>query len=395
MLIVVNGFFWAKPAVGSGQYLHQLARWLPQQPDVSRVVLLLPALHTYTVPVPAGCIALPLATPLDRLARGGGRLGRLATGLAKLWFEQRAVPLAARLLRADLLHVPYFAPPLRSTVPVVATIHDLVPLLLPEYRGGPLVQAYMRLVRVAARRAAALLADSEATRRDLLLHLAVPPSLVTVVPLAAAAHYQPLDRCEAAAALSRLNLHPPFVYYVGGFDARKNLATLLDAFALARAHMPTLRLVLAGRVPTPAPPLFPDLRAQVAALGLEDAVVLPGFVSDAESRALYSACAAFAYPSRYEGFGLPPLEALACGAPVICAASSSLPEVVGAAARLVPVGAAAAWAEALLAVASDPALQAQMRRAGKAQAAQFSEQRTAAETTAVFRRVVQQAAHAQ
>jgi glycosyltransferase involved in cell wall biosynthesis len=384
MRVAISGFFWPQPHVGSGQYLHQLVGQLAASRDV-RPLLLRPALGEPGPTPPAGGASLALATPFDPIARAGGRSGRLARNLAKIYFEQIALPQAAWSLRAELLHVPYFAPPLRARCPVVATVHDLVPLLLPQYRGSAPVRAYMRLARRATAAATQLIADSEATRCDVLRHLGVDPARVSTVYLAHDPRYRPLPAAEAAAQLARLGIPQPFVYYVGGFDARKNLETLLRAFAAARPRLaPQLRMVLAGRIRPPDGLLFPDLCGQIAALGLADRVILPGFVSDADNRALYSACAAFAFPSRYEGFGLPPLEALACGAPVLCADTSSLPEVVGDAATLLPPDDVDAWAEALVRVVAAPPPPAR----GLAQAARFSVARMAEETQAVYRRAL-------
>lgn len=388
MRIAINGFFWDRPHVGSGQYLHQLVARLPHCLDVERVVVLRPALGAAGPPPPEGVEVVPLATPFDRQAQSGRR-ARLARNLAKLWFEQVSVPLLAEGTRADLLHVAYFAPPLRCRLPVTTTIHDLVPLLLPEYRGSSLVRAYMRLVSAAARKANAILTDSEQSRRDVITHLQINPQLVTTVYLAAAEIYnRPPAPDTVAASLARLKIRQPFVYYVGGFDARKNLQLLLRAWALVAPRRSDATLVLAGRLPNPDGLLFPDLRGQIAALGLQQSVQLPGFVSDADNQALYAGSAAFVFPSRYEGFGLPPLEALASGALVLCANSSSLPEIVGDAARLLSPDDPASWAEALSQALDDPAQRERARHTGPTRAAQFSARRMADETVAVYRRAL-------
>jgi glycosyltransferase involved in cell wall biosynthesis len=383
MRVAISGHFWPQPHVGSGQYLHQLVGSLSAYPHL-RLVLLTQA-HAERGPSPPQHVGLlALATPFDAVARAAGPAGQFARNLAKLYFEQVAVPQAADLLGADLLHVPYFAPPLRAQLPVVATLHDLIPLLLNEYRGSALVRAYMRLVRRSARSAAHLIADSQATRHDILTHLLVESGRVSTVYLAHDARYRPADPLCVAETLARLGLRQPFVYYVGGFDARKNLGTLVAAFATLHRQRPDVQLVLAGKLRPAAGRLFPDLPGQIAELGLQGAVRLPGFVSDADNRALYTACAAFAFPSRYEGFGLPPLEALACGAPVLCSAVSSMPEVVGSAAVLLPPDDVGAWAEALLRVIGEEGGSASARAARIARAQSFSAERMARETFAIY-----------
>src|SRR5690348_351028 len=187
MRIAISGMFWGQPMVGSGQYLHgmlgELARVAPQH----EYVLLLPAYladqgrrtngqqHAPHSSFALGHSSLVVRTPFD---------GR-SKNLAKLWFEQIGVPLAAARLRADVLHVPYFAPPLWAPMPVVATVLDIIPLLLPEYRGGRAVRAYMHLVALAARRADYVIAISDASRRDIIRTLGCPPDRVSTIALAA------------------------------------------------------------------------------------------------------------------------------------------------------------------------------------------------------------------
>jgi glycosyltransferase involved in cell wall biosynthesis len=308
--------------------------------------------------------------------------------LAKLWFEQVGAPLAAARLRADLLHVPYFAPPLLARVPVVATILDIIPLLLPEYRGRAAVRAYMRLVALAARRAAQVIAISNNSRADIIAHLGVAPGRVTTVPLAAGPQYRPLDRAQAVDCVAEYyGLSEPFVYYVGGLDARKNVATLVRAFGrMIRAGGPSATLAIAGHVLGADRQLFPDLDAVIAAERL-DRRVRRIDVPYADGPLLYNAATAFAWPSRYEGFGLPPLEAMACGAPAVVAASSSLPEVVGDAALRVPPDDLPGWADALWRLLADDGLRAELRRRGLARARQFSYDRVARETSDIYARI--------
>src|SRR4051794_19078391 len=233
MRIAISGMFWNQPTVGSGQYLHgmlgELARVAPQH----EYVLLLPAYlanerpttndqrHAPLSSFVLGHSSIVVPTPFD---------GR-SKNFAKLWFEQIGVPLAAARCGADLLHVPYFAPPLWAPMPVVATVLDIIPLLLPEYRGGRAVRAYMRLVACAARRAAHVIAISDDSRRDIIRQLGCAPARVSTIPLAAGPQYQPIDRTLAAAQVAeRYRLREPFVYYVGGLDARKNVTMLVRAW---------------------------------------------------------------------------------------------------------------------------------------------------------------------
>ena len=410
MRIAISGMFWNQPAVGSGQYLRGLLDALPHAAPQHEYVVLLPAFLDHRPPttdhrdtetrtngsglsrsprLPVSRSGLPsvvggrssvvIRTPFDQRSRN----------LAKLWFEQIGAPLAAARLRADLLHVPYFAPPLATRVPVVATILDIIPLLLPEYRGRGAVRAYMRLVALAARRAAHVIAISDDSRADIVRHLGVAPGRVTTVPLAAGSQYRPLDRAQAVAcAADRYGLREPFVYYVGGLDARKNVATLVRAFGrMLRAGGPLATLAIAGRALGADTRLFPDLDAVIAAERLEHHVRRIE-VPHADGPLLYSAATAFAFPSRYEGFGLPPLEAMACGTPAVVAAVSSLPEVVGDAALRVAPDDVPGWAVALWRLLADEGLRTELRRRGLARASQFSYDRVARETSEIYAQTV-------
>jgi glycosyltransferase involved in cell wall biosynthesis len=390
MHILINGSFWTQPTVGSGQYVHGLLRWLPRLAPQHRYTLLLPATHGTGPSPPFGVVPLMLRTPFD----GDNR------NLAKLWFEQVSVPQTARLLRESsspgtdmLLHVPYFAPALHSIVPIATTIPDIIPIILPEYRGGPHIRAYMRLVSLAARRCQHIITFSEYSRADIVKHIGIPAHRITPTLLAAEERYTPPAPVKetgsaiaspAEQVASRYDLHGPFIYYVGGLDVRKNVATLLRAAALLREQgRLSATLAIAGRPFSRDRRLFPDLDALIAELALQD-VVRRITVPYEDGPLLYQACTAFAFPSHYEGFGLPPLEAMACGAPVITSTASSLPEVVGAAALSVAPDDVPGWAAAIERLLADADLRADLRRRGLAQAARFSWRRVAEETLHIY-----------
>lgn len=375
MRVAISGMFWSQPFTGSGQYLRGLLEGLMRvAPE-----------HEYLVLVPTGTARagddpqlVRVPTPFD---------GRNAS-LAKVWFEQVGVPQAAARLRADLLHIPYAAPPLHAALPVVATVHDIIWRVLPEYRGGPAVQGYFALVAQAIRRATHILADSEHSRRDIIAHLGCAPARVSTVLLAAREEFRPLDQPAAATYVAeRYGLCGPFIYYVGSREARKNLGVLVRAFAqLRRSGGPPATLVLAGKAGGTDPQLFPDLDSLIDALDLR-ATVRVIDASREDNPRLYTAATLLAYPSRYEGFGLQPLEAMACGTPVVASNASSLPEVVGDAALLVPPDDPPAWTAALWRVLADPALRAALRVRGLARAATFSYDRVATETAAIYANV--------
>lgn len=406
MHILINGSFWTRPNVGSGQYLHGLLRWLPQLAPRHRYTLLLPTSAAATgPPVPDGVQTIRVRTPFDpsadRAGNGGDQRDGWRRNLAKLWFEQVGVPHLVRLLRPHrrpyeptILHTPYLGSPLHTIVPLVTTIPDLIPILLPEYRGGLHVRAYMHLVSQAARRAQHIITFSQHSRRDIADHLHIPLERITATLLAAAERYTlaaapgedlaAATASVAAAVAARYGLPQPFIYYVGGLDARKNVAVLLRAVALLRERgQAGATLAIAGDALGHDRRLFPDLDGLIAHLGLHD-VVRRIRVPYEDGPLLYQACTLFAFPSRYEGFGLPPLEAMACGAPVLSSNASSLPEVVGEAAIQVAPDDVAGWAAALARLLNNADLRATLCERGLLQSRRFSWRRVAEETLQVY-----------
>lgn len=306
----------------------------------------------------------------------------------KLWFEQIAFPRACPRSKVEIVHVPYFGPPLVSPVPTVVTIHDLIPLILPAYRGSILVRAYTTLAAISAWRASILLADSESTRRDVVRLLGIAPERVEVTPLAVAELYRPCSPSEIDEIRARYALPPKYLLYLGGFDQRKNLGLLMGALALDSQLPP---LVIAGQLPEHDSPFFPDPRRLAMEHLVAERVPFIGWVPEEDKPALYSGAEAFLYPSLYEGFGLPVLEALACGAPVIAAARSSLPELVGDAGILLPPDDARAWAEAISELVSNRGRREELASRARERAAQYTWQKTAALTAAAYRRALETA----
>lgn len=377
MHILISGTFWNQPAVGSGQYLHHLVQGLREVAPQHQYTLLVPAYAGTPALLPAGIAGVGARTPFD---------GR-SENLAKLWFEQIAVPDVARRLNVDLVHVPYAAPPLRCATPVVTTVHDIIWRVLPEYRGKAHVQAYYRLVSAAIRRAAHTLTDSEHSRGDIIRELGCAPERVSTVYLAAGEQYQPSDREQARREVwQRYGIPSPFVYYVGGHDVRKNVATLVRAFGLLRVTGTNATLVLAGKALGGDPTLFPDIDGLIASLGLTESVRRV-HVPIEDGPLFFNAATVAAWPSRYEGFGLPPLEAMSCGTPAVVSSASSMPEIVGDAAIGLSPDDVQGWGDALRHLLDDSALQEDLRERGLRQAKRFSWRKMASETAAVYEQV--------
>jgi glycosyltransferase involved in cell wall biosynthesis len=377
MRVAISGMFWAQPNVGSGRYLHELVNAIAAEPSDDRYVLVIPRYTLATRPQIKGWQVIMMPTPFDTINHD----------LAKLWFEQIALNQVCRKLRVDLIHVPYFAAPLHSAKPLIVTIHDLIPLLLPEYRGSRSVQLYMRLAAAGARRATGVIADSEHTRRDIVKHLQIPPDRITVTHLAAGPPYGPHDEAMINTVCERLRLRRPYVFYIGGFDARKNVAMVIRAYAEAtKGWDERPQLAIGGKVPATTSELFPDIHRVILDAGVASDVSLLGWVTDEDNAALMAGCAAFLFPSRYEGFGLDPLEAMQCGAPVLASRTTSVGEVVGDGGWQLDPDDLAAWSTALREVLQNPALADDLRQRGIERAKHFRWRTTVEQTLAVYRR---------
>jgi glycosyltransferase involved in cell wall biosynthesis len=264
------------------------------------------------------------------------------------------------------------------------TIHDAIAFRYPE--GYPWLNnlLHRRYVPATLGRVDAVITDSEYSRRDLQHVLRFPADGIRVVPLGVADRFRPGTPEVKDRVIARYQLAAPFILSVGVQQERKNLGRLVEAFADLRSRLQTHKLVIAGHSIWRSR----DVAEQVARLGLQDAVTLLGHVPDDDLPALYSAADAFVFPSLYEGFGLPVLEAMACGTPVVCSDSSSLPEVAGQAACLVDPMNVRAISDGMYRSLNDPDLRARLRVAGVERARTFSWDRTAGLTLDVYRSVV-------
>ena len=300
---------------------------------------------------------------------------------------QGLAPRELRQLGTDVVHFTNGMMPVASPLPTVVTIHDMSLTLYPQYHPPRRVLLNRPLVNLAARRADAIITVSESARRDIVSVYGVAPSRVHVVHEAAAPSFTPVaDLARLHHVRSAYGLADRFILYVGTIEPRKNLPMLIEAFARRKqaGDLPH-QLVCAG----PYGWLCADVERLIDRLRLRDQVRFTGYVSFADLPALYTMAEMFVFPSVYEGFGLPVIEAMACGTPVVTADVAALAEVAGGAAVHVASLDVEALGETLVALANDPERRAALSARGLERAREFSWRRAALETLAVYRHVVE------
>ena len=377
MHAAINAYFWNQPFTGSGQYTRQLVYHLNRYIADLDITLVFPQVEgagpADGVPPSINVINVPV--------RPGHK--------GKVLFEQIHFPRVCREIGAAVAHVPYWGGPLHSSTPLVVTVHDLTTMLMPEYRRGMQARLYNSLVSAGARGADHVITDSFSSKLDILDHLQIPEQDVTAIYLAAGSQFTPAENSLTdMAVLRKYDLPDFYVLYLGGYALHKNISTLLSAYTyVAKALGEDYPLVLAGKKPEQITSVFPDYGGLIQQLGLEKLVRWIGPVDEEDKAVLYRNAETFVFPSRYEGFGLGPLEAMACGTPVVTTNSSSLPEVVGTAAFAVDAGDIREMAGAIIAAVIEDSLRADLSRKGLEQAAKFSWQATATETALIYDRV--------
>ena len=299
--------------------------------------------------------------------------------------EQIELPRILRAHKIDLLHSPHFMLPLLSRCPAVVTIHDVIYLACKDDLSSRAGRMYYRgMMLASARRARRILTDSEFSKYDIVRYLNIDPRRVEVIyPAASPAFRAVKDSAQTEMVRAKYGIRGEYIFYAGIYKPRKNHAGLLRAFQKLRQKGVTAQLVVAG----PTNEGQPVLKEVAQELGIAGQVIFTGAVNDFELAALYSAARVYACPSLYEGFGFTVLEAMACGAPVVCSAETSLPEVAGNAAIYADARHPEKFAEALARVFLDERLRADLITKGHKNCERFSWKRAAAQTIAAYESV--------
>jgi glycosyltransferase involved in cell wall biosynthesis len=347
---------------GINQYIYNLLRFLPTVDGEGRYVAFLGEKRAQFPGIRLRFTPLPTALPPVRI----------------LW-EQVFQPWALWQERVELLHSLAFVGPLFSPCPFLVTVYDLSFL---HYPGSFRLwnRLYLSLfTRISVKKARRVIAISENTKRDLVKLLGVDERKVRVTYCGYDESLRPLPEAEVEEFRRRKGLPERFILFLGTIEPRKNLVRLLEAFSKIKGE--GVKLVLAGGLGWGYRPIL----ASVERLNLKEDVLLPGFVPPEEKVYWYNAAEVFVYPSLYEGFGLPPLEAMACGTPVVASKAASLPEVVGDGGVLVDPLNPDAMAEALLRLLSNPEERERLRIKGLRQAQKFSWELMAKETVSIYR----------
>ena len=303
---------------------------------------------------------------------------------AFVWHLYSAIKLR-QIENIDLVHNPSHASVfIRFKQKYICTVHDLTPLLFPEHHvlGRPLIFRMMFLTTL--KNADGIIADSESTRKDILKYINIPQGKITVIyPGVDYERYKPLSKKEVQVINEKYAFEFPYILYIGTLEPRKNIPFLIEAFHAIKKTGIKHKLVIVGRKGWK----YKEIFEIVERLGLQKDIIFTGYVPAEDLPKFYNAADLFVYPSLYEGFGLPPLEAMACGTPVITSNTSSLPEVVGDAGIMVGPYDVSKLADAMLKVLKDEGLRQDMIGRGLERAKLFSWEKTARETLRVYEKV--------
>lgn len=304
------------------------------------------------------------------------------------FFDQYYIPSNVKMKHSDIYHVPQNGIGLSEWVDCkkIVTIHDLIPYIMPETVGNGYLLKFLNQIPQVIGISDAIITVSDCSKRDILKFFPIDESKIFVIPLAADESFKPLDKEKCRSKLkSKYNINKPYILNVGGFSPRKNVAALINSFSKIIKKLPKeYVLVLVGEYSAEGG----DLLKLIKTLNIEDKVILTGKVPETDLPLLYNGCELFVYPSLYEGFGLPPLEAMSCGVPVITSLTSSIPEVTGDSCLLIDTYDTTKLPEAMEKVLSDENFSTKLCEKELLRASHFSWKKTADATINVYKALV-------
>lgn len=304
--------------------------------------------------------------------------------IRRFWWDQFIIPAKALKNRVDILHQPAFAAPIFYPGKIIITVHDLIAMFIGSDIPFISRQYFGRWMPLTHKRADHIITISEHTKKDIINLLKIPEEKITVIPLAASQSFKPIkEKSRLAEIKNKFKTGDVFFLHVGTITPRKNLELIVSAFAELAKSDGEAKLVIAGKKGW----FYEKLHKIIKNLAIEKRVVFTDYITEEEKILLYNAATALVFPSIYEGFGLPPLEAMSCGLPVIASSASSIPEVVGEAGILLDPNDLEGWAQAMRQVIHLEKLRQKMSGDGLKQAKKFSWQKTAEKTIEVYEKV--------
>lgn len=368
MRIAIEARYLAGKRLGVGRYLYNLLRFFPEISDK----------HDYYL--------YSDGRELDKSINNPKIHYRTLKGPRKLIWRHFLLPLEQIKKKYELLFIPSYSAPILKTGKTVVTIHDIIPIRFPEWSVKKERIRFATIIKHTAKRADYIIAASQATKNDLLELTDGSNDRIEVIYLGVDDHFRVLETDQLSDFISKNNLHQPYILYVGAIHPRRNIDQLIQAFSILKKenNIPH-KLILIGL--TFHTHLSNQLTEWINSSGVSDQISRIGYVSDDDLVKFYNLADIFIYPSSYEGFGLPVLEAMACGTPVITSKSSSLTEVAGDAALLVKPGDVEELADAIRRLIEDSACRQEMINHGFKQARQFTWLRAAQKTVELFEKV--------
>jgi glycosyltransferase involved in cell wall biosynthesis len=359
--------------VGAGNYIIQLIRALVKANFDHQLVI-------YTQQHSPDLINLPADAEVEWRI-----VSDMTPGFRLVW-EQTSFPGLIRRDKVNLLHSLHYTKPLRLQCASVVTFHDMTFFLYPQLHTRARRLFFPPMMKLSAKQADEIVTVSESTRRDVIRLLGVDPDKVSTTQLGVDASFRVIDDLQAKKVIvTKYDLPEEFILYLGTIEPRKNLPLLMRAYRLLVDSGTRLKLILVGKYGW----MYQEVFNLVSELNLEDMVRFTGYIPQDELPLVYNLASLFVYPTIYEGFGIPVLEAMACGVPVISSDIASLPEIVGEAGILVPAGDLGAYFSAMKLVTDDQDLRGKLIDQGKLRASEFSWERTAQLTQQVYQKVLQ------